>query len=257
MHALLFLALLQSAPPGEPLRSGCSPEDQQVGSIGPGDFVEVRSALAGSGPTCYRVSVIRSGQSQTGYVLGESLPSVRNFVHLRERISEESAKGDALRAREATLAQTHEKEPAAKSFDPLISTRFTEFAGRDALGNPVSLSGLKGRVTVVTFWSAENLRSISDLEHARPLYNQFHKDGLAAVGVSMDPRADITAALDDAGVPWPQMPDESGLAARYHVDPKAGKTFVLDADHRIVAAGPMGPEINEAVRKLMAAPDNQ
>jgi hypothetical protein len=73
----------------------------------------------------------------------------------------------------------------------------------------------------------------------------------------MDPRADITAALDDAGVPWPQMPDESGLAARYHVDPKAGKTFVLDADHRIVAAGPMGPEITEAVRKLMAAPDNQ
>lgn len=201
--------------------------------------------------------MIRSGQSQTGYVLGETLPAIRDFVHLRERISEESARGDARRAREATIARTHEREPASESNDPLISTRFAEFAGRDALGNPVSLSGLKGLVTVVTFWSPDNAASIAELKHEKSLYSRFHRDGLAAVGVSMDPRADITAALDDVSVPWPQMPDESGLAARYHVDPKVGKTFVLDADHRIVAAGPMGPEINEAVRKLMAAPDNQ
>jgi hypothetical protein len=50
------------------------------------------------------------------------------------------------------------------------------------------------------------------------------------------------------------MPDQSGLAARYHVDPRAGETFVLDASHRVVAAGPMGPDIEKAVRQLMAAP---
>jgi hypothetical protein len=53
---------------------------------------------------------------------------------------------------------------------------------------------------------------------------------------------------------WPQMPDQSGLAALYHVDPRAGKTFVLDASHKVVAAGPMGPEIEKAVRQLLAAP---
>jgi hypothetical protein len=88
-----------------------------------------------------------------------------------------------------------------------------------------------------------------------PLYNQLHNSGLAAVGISMDPNGNqIGAALDDRSPNWPQMPDRSGLAAQYHVDAKAGKTFVLDASHRVVAAGPMGPEIEKAVRQLLAAP---
>ena len=64
----------------------------------------------------------------------------------------------------------------------------------------------------------------------------------------------ITESLDDVTLPWPQMPDQSGLAARYHVDSRAGKTFVLDASHRIVAAGPMGPDIVKAVHQLLDTP---
>lgn len=257
MHALLFLALLQAAPASEALRSGCAVEDRQIGWVDPGDRVDVRSALAGGSLTCYRVNVIRSGQVLTGYVLGEALPAIVDFVETRERISEESAREEARRAREAVIPRAHATEQPTKSTDPRISTEFADFAGRDAKGNPVSLSGLKGRVTIVTFWSPENPRSVTELEHAMPLYNQLHKSGLAAVGISMDPRADITAALDDFTLPFPQMPDQSGLAARYHVDPKAGETFVLDADHRIVAAGPMGPDIEKAVRDQLAAPGNQ
>jgi hypothetical protein len=88
-----------------------------------------------------------------------------------------------------------------------------------------------------------------------PLYNQFSKKGLAAVGISMDPRGNrIDDALGDQVPSWPQMPDQSGLAAQYHVDPRAGKTFVLDASLAVVAAGPMGPEIEKTVRQLLAAP---
>ena len=78
---------------------------------------------------------------------------------------------------------------------------------------------------------------------------------LAAVGVSMNPDVNqIGAALDDRSPSWPQMADQSGLAARYNIDPRAGKTLVLDSSHRIVAAGPMGPEIEKAVRDLLVAP---
>jgi hypothetical protein len=88
-----------------------------------------------------------------------------------------------------------------------------------------------------------------------PLYSQFHKKGLAAVGISMDPNANrIDPALDDRSPTWPQMPDRSGLAAQYNVDARSGKTFVLDASHRVVAAGPMGPDIEKAIRQLLAAP---
>jgi hypothetical protein len=110
----------------------------------------------------------------------------------------------------------------------------------------------------VTFWSPKSVRSISELTRVLPLYNQFHRSGLAAIGVSMDPKAGrIADALDDVTLPWSQMPDQSGLAARYNVDPRAGKTFVLDASHRIVAAGPMGPDIVKAVHQLMDAPAGQ
>lgn len=258
MHALLLLALFQAAPAREPLRSGCSTDDQQIGSVGPSDRVEVESALAGEGLTCYRINVIRPGEHLTGYVLGESLPAIAVFVHRRERVSEESATQEARLAREATHAKTQRNEPTKSTDDPLVSTQFEDFAGRDAAGKPVSLSGLNGRVTVVTFWAPGSPGSISGLTHVLPLYNQFHKSGLAAVGVSMDPKAShITETLDDITLPWPQMPDQSGLAARYQVDPKAGKTFVLDASHRIVAAGPMGPEIVKAVHQLLDAPESR
>jgi peroxiredoxin len=227
--------------------------------VTPNDRVQVESALAGDGLTCYKVNVVRSGESLAGYVLGETLPAIVVFVHRREMISEESARLEARRALEAARAKPQANGPAAaKPADPLISTEFEDFAGRTELGKPVSLSGLNGRVTVVTFWTPGNVRSISDLNRVQPLYNQFHKSGLAAVGVSMGPKAgQITEALDDNTVPWPQMPDKSGLAARYHVDPRGGKTFVLDANHRIVAAGPMGPDIVKAVHQLLDAPAGQ
>jgi peroxiredoxin len=254
MRALFLLALFQAAH-GEPLRSGCSADDQQIGSINPTDRVQVESALAGDHLTCYKINLNRSGERLTGYVLGESLPAIAVFVHRREKVSEESAKVEARLALEAARAKTPSvAEPTAPT-DPLVSTQFEEFNGRDDLGKPVSLSGLKGRVTVVTFWAPSNPKTILSLSHVEPLYNQFHKLGLAAVGVSVGPNSGhITEALDDNTVPWPQMADRTGLAARYNVDPKVGKTFVLDASHRIVAAGPMGPDIVKAVRQLMDTP---
>jgi peroxiredoxin len=257
MHALLLFALFQARPIAEPVRSGCSSDNQQIASAGPEDLVQVEMALAGDQQTCYRIVLTKPGQEQVaGYVLGEGLPAINVFVHRREKASEESAMVEARMARAAAL-KASASDPI-KSTDPLVSTQFDDFAGRDDKGKPVSLSGFKGRVTIVTFWSPASPQTISQLERVLPLYDQYHKGGLNAVGVSMDPNpSHIQEALDDFSLSWPQMPDRSGLAARYHVDTKTGKTFVLDSSHRIIAAGPMGPEIVNAVRQLLAAPENQ
>jgi peroxiredoxin len=216
-------------------------------------------ALAGESQTCYKVILGRAGESLTGYVLGESLPAVAEFVRRREKISQESAEAEARRARMVVpkAAATTSADPA-KPADPLVSTQFEDFSGRDANGKRFSLSGLNARVTVVTFWSPASKRSIGQLESVMPLYNQFHASGLAAVGVSMDPHATrVFEALDDITIPFSQIPDQSGLASHYQIDPRAGKTLVLDASHRIVAAGPMGPEIVKAVRQLLGNPESQ
>ncbi|MGD0302066.1 MAG: TlpA disulfide reductase family protein [Bryobacteraceae bacterium] len=257
MHSLLLLVLLQAAPAAsavESLYSGCSVDDQQITSIGAGDRVHVEMALAGESQTCYKVTLIRHGENLTGYVWGESLPAVADFVRRREKASVEAAEFEGRRAREVQPKAAISGEPV-RATDPLVSSQFDDFSAKDVNGKPISLSGLKGRATIVTFWSPGNRLAVGQMESIMPLYNQFHGKGLVAVGVSMDPKASrVFEALDDVTLPFAQVPDQSGLAARYHVDPRAGKTFVLDANHRIVAAGPMGPDIIKAVRQLMDTP---
>jgi len=257
MRPVLLIAVLQFALAAEPLRSGCSEDAKEIARVTPLDRLQVESALAGEGPTCYHVRVIQPGETLTGYILGDSLPAIQRFINNRERISEEEARAEARRVRETPPEKLPASEQATSPADPLINTQFADFTGPDALGKPVSLSGLHGRVTLVTFWSPESARSMSALMSELPLYNSFHHDGLAVVGVCTNPKADISEALDDVAVPFPQVSDQHGMAARYNVDPRAGKTFVLDADHRIVAAGQLGPEINKAVQKLLEDPANQ
>jgi peroxiredoxin len=254
-----LLALFQAPPPAvEPVRSGCSTGDEQIASASPADRVQVEMARAGDQQTCYRIVLTKAGQAPvTGYVLGEELPAVAVFVHRREKVSEETAKLEARLAQAAQVMKPGSADPARPP-DPLVSTQFEEFSGRDSMGKPISLSGLRGRVTVVSFWSPKNGPNQSELASIMPLYYKFQKNGLAAVGVSMDPNPNhILEALDDFSPNFPQMADQAGMARRYNVDPRAGKTFVLDASHRIVAAGPMGPEMENTIRRLLDVPERQ
>jgi len=263
MHALLLLALFQAAPPGSvALRSGCSVDDERIASIALTEPVQVGTALAGDGQTCYHVTLNRAGEKLTGYVVGESLPAVRAFVHGRELASEAAAEAAARLAleaeKQAEAAEAAKNGEPAKPPDPLVSTQFADFTATDMRGQPVSLSGLNGKVTLVAFWSPSQSKSVRELQSVAGLYYGMHAKGLAAVGISTDPKRERAwEALDDINLPFAQVPDTAGLAARYNVDPKAGKVFVLDSDHRIVAAGPMGPDIMNAVGQAMSAPDNQ
>jgi peroxiredoxin len=252
MHALVLLAFLQVPATVAPMRAGCSPDDTVIATLSAQDHVEVETARAGeSDKTCYKVVVTRSGQAIPGYVLGEALPAVSTFVRAREKESREAAEAQARYVPPPAPG----KEGGIKPPDPNLPSHFDDFSATDSKGKAFSLSSLGGRVVVVTFWSPQDHASMSQLTTMMPLYNQLHKRGLAAVGVSMDSKAKhIAEALDDITLPWPQVADQSGLAARYHVNPRAGETFVLDASHRVVAAGPMGPEIEKAVRDLFAAP---
>jgi hypothetical protein len=245
---------LQAAPAGEPLRSGCSLDNGQIGTVNPSDRVKVLFSVAGWDAPCYKITVSNPGGDLTGYVLGSALPAISEFQRQREKASIAEAESQARLALEQAAAPKTAAEPE-KPKDPSVSTQFKDFSGRDSHGRAFSLSGLRGRVTLVTFWSPTSPQSQTDLIRVTPLYNQFGKKGLAAVGISMDPRGNrIDDVLGDQAPRWPQVPDQGGLAAQYHVDPRAGKTFVLDASLRVVAAGPMGPEIEKAVRQLLAAP---
>ena len=134
-----------------------------------------------------------------------------------------------------------------------MPAEFAEFGGRDLSGKAVSLSSLGGKVILVTFWSPRNAASKGRLLALIPLYNQYKRAGLRAVGISMDPDpAHMSEALDDVTLTWPLIPDRNGLAKRYGVNGATGTTFLLDASHRILAAGLTPAELEKKVRELLA-----
>jgi hypothetical protein len=252
MHPILLFAFLQAPPAIEPLRSGCSTDDQQIATLSAADNIQVQTARAGEGPkTCYKVILTKENRSLAGYVLGESLPAVAAFVRLREKESRAAAEAQSRLSLAPPAAKAADKELPA--LDPNAPSHFDDFSW-SWKGKAGSLSGLGGRVTLVTFWPAKR-QARGELDSIMPLYNELHHSGLAAVGISMDPNIGrMSEVLDDTNYNWPQVPDRTGLAAQYHVNPRSGETFVLDANHRVVAAGPMGPDIEKAVRQLLAAP---
>jgi peroxiredoxin len=252
LFALFAASVLRASSGVEPMRSGCYSDDAQIATVSAADSIQVQTALAGVGPeTCYKVVLNRPGETATGYVLGDSLPAVAAFVKRREQESKEASEAQG---RMPLTAPSGEKG-LAKALDPNTPSHFDDFSWRDWQGKAGSLSELGGRVTLVTFWPPKSLKSRDTLNSVMPLYNELHKQGLAAVGISMSPNPkQMYEVLDDSNFKWPQVPDRGGLAERYHVDPRVGETFVLDASHNVVAAGPMGPDLEKAVRQLLAKP---
>lgn len=254
---VLWLAAMAPALSAVPMRTGCDAASPEVAPVKPSDTVHVVSAIAGDEQTCYEVVLKRDGKQFDGYVLGEGLPAVAAFVRERERAAVASFEGQDQLARlaAAQAKSLTKRDPAEKNGKPGISGAFEDFAARDTAGKTVSLSGLGGRVTLVTFWAPGSAASIHQLVSIVPLYNAYKHSGLRAIGISADPNTShALAALDDIILGWPQIPDRSGLAKRYGADARAGTTLVLDGSHHIVAAGLAGPELEQRVRQLLAQP---
>jgi peroxiredoxin len=252
-----FLAFFQSpvAPSQDravPLRDGCSADDQEVARITATDPVEVHQAIAGGDGICYKITLLRDGKPVAGYVIGETLPAIAAFVQERQRESEVRLEAQA---RQPIAQAVAPKPAAAENLEPPAKLEvFENFSAHDVKGKMISLSSLPGRVILVTFWSSKSGTSKGNLMSIIPLYNQYKRAGLSAIGVSMDAGSKgLSQALDDITLAWPQVSDPGGLAKRYGVDPRAGKTFVLDQSRRIVASG-SASEMARKVRELLAQP---
>jgi hypothetical protein len=264
IRLLLPLALLVPLcagqnPASQPLLDGCSEDDSRLGVISAGDTVKVNQARAGGDTTCYSVTLQRDGQTLIGYVLGDTLPAVIEFLNQQARYRDQSfeAQEQAERARQAALAKAPGPGPDARpaiKLNPDIPAVFEEFSGRDVMGKPVSLSRLGGRLTLITFWSPRSPTSKGRLSETLSIYYHYKSSGLRAVGISLDPnQTHILEALDDMPLSCPQMPDRTGMAKRYGANPTTGTTYVLDASHHIVASGLTSSDLEKKVRELLAS----
>ncbi|MET0255734.1 MAG: redoxin family protein [Luteibacter sp.] len=97
------------------------------------------------------------------------------------------------------------------------ATTAPEFTGITHWFNsqPLTMSQLRGKVTLVEFWTNECINCLHVLPHTRALHDAYKADGLVVVGVhtpeydeERDP-ATVEAAIRRFGIDWPVAMDNN------------------------------------------------
>src|SRR4051812_14741805 len=122
------------------------------------------------------------------------------------------------------------------------ATPAPEFVGIDHWINsePLSLKGLKGKVTLVEFWTHECINCINVVPHTEALYERYAKEGLVVVGVHT-PEYDeerelggVIAATKRLGITYPVAIDNNNATWNAYGNRFWPALYLIDQDGRIV-----------------------
>ncbi len=122
-----------------------------------------------------------------------------------------------------------------------IGKSFPDFAEKDLAGDPLSVSGYKGKFVLVDFWATWCGPCVSELPNVLAAYKKYHDKGFEIVGISLDQdQAKLAAFLKNQGMTWAQFFDGNGwenkLALKYGIM-SIPATFLLDKEGTIIAKG--------------------
>jgi hypothetical protein len=245
MLPLLVLAAALDDTPARTvaLLETCDDPQRVVAQIAPSDRVQVHSALAGAGQTCYSVTLMSSRTPVHGYVLGDGLGAIAAFVRQRSASASVDPAPPAL-ARAPTQEQAKSAPAAPRYFEDLDAP--------DVYDRPLHLATVKGNYILVHFWSSRGKASRGDLSLVQNLLDTYGKRGLAVVGISLDQdRAKVAEFMEDGGILWPVYLDRRGVARRYGVSPEAlPASILLNGRREIIGSNLRGQELRKTVASL-------
>ncbi|MFM9921204.1 TlpA family protein disulfide reductase [Lacisediminihabitans sp. H27-G8] len=131
-------------------------------------------------------------------------------------------------------------------------TKPIDFTGTTIDGKTLTVSAVRGRVTVVNFWYAACSPCRAEAPFLETLYKKYEPDGVKFIGVNDRDQPSGAASFDKSyNISYPSVLDVDSGAARIAfagaVAPTATPTtFVLDAKGRI-AARIVGPIDSESI----------
>ncbi len=104
-------------------------------------------------------------------------------------------------------------------------------------GEEISLSGLRGRPVLVTFWATSCPGCLEEMPHLIELYHELHDQGLEIIGIAMsyDPPNHVVNLVERRAVPYPIALDLEERAALAFGDVRlTPSSFLIAPDGRIV-----------------------
>ncbi len=169
---------------------------------------------------------------------------------------------------ESYSKQLQESTPGKRLKEKIDATLATaegsvapDFTAPTPDGKEITLSKVRGKVTIVDFWAAWCGPCRKENPNVVKIYEKYHDKGLEIVGVSLDG----TPRQKDAKKAWLDAIEKDGLTwhqvsnLNYFNDPVARKynirsipaTFILDSEGKIVAKNLRGPALEKKIAELL------
>jgi len=136
-----------------------------------------------------------------------------------------------------------------------------EFSAPTPEGNMLSLSEVKGKITLIDFWAAWCGPCRRENPNLVQIYEKYHDKGLEIIGVSLDgntrqadPKAAWVKAIADDNLTWPQISNLNyfnGPIVRMYNIKSIPSSFILDAEGKIVAKNLRGAALEEKIAELL------
>lgn len=130
-----------------------------------------------------------------------------------------------------------------------------DFTQNDMSGQPVSLSGLKGRYVLIDFWASWCGPCRGENPNVVKAYQQYKDKGFTILGVSLDQNKEAwLKAIDADKLTWTHVSDlkywNNAVAQQYGIR-SISANFLLDKDGKIIARDLRGEALEKKLAELM------
>jgi peroxiredoxin len=125
----------------------------------------------------------------------------------------------------------------------------------DRDGNEITLSSLRGKVVLVSFWASGHPNSVQAMLQLKSTYNTYHNRGFEVYAISLDNnKVDWMSAVDFNEFDWINVSElsfpNSTAALLYNVT-SLPSTFLINRDGDIVAKNLIGRDLNTWLDNLI------
>jgi peroxiredoxin len=118
--------------------------------------------------------------------------------------------------------------------NPQVGFSAPDFTLDSLIGDPITLSDLRGQVVVLNFWASWCGPCRVEMPHLNRLYDKYRASGFTLLGVNVDDDPRLAGgAAGRMGVRFPVLLDADKAVSRLYALASMPSTYVIDRDGRL------------------------